>query len=176
MMTTDQALRNLFCQRAWYKDFGLKESTARVFKKRFFEGKLELETQMKILKTCGYKLVQEMQWDSIMNNAQIYKGLRGKIMDGAFWSYDASLIKEIPDDVLIEKVLVHLDIDDVQSLFKLYPKSKIQSVWRNRILSQEPMYHGLNRLYAFMLFEIKNPDRYIRDFKNKLYKSRLCKV
>ena len=41
--------------------------------------------------------------------------------------------------------------------------------------SQEPMYHGLNRLYAFMLFGLKNPDRYIRDYKNKLFKSRLCK-
>ncbi len=176
-MTTDEALRNLFSQRAWHKDSGLKESTARVFKKRFFEGKLELETQMKILKTCGFEVVQEMQWDAITNNDQIYRSLRRKLIkEGAFWSYDVGLIKKIPDDVLIEKVLIHLDIDDVLSLFKLYPKHKIQSVWKDRILSQEPMYHGLNRLYAFMLFDIKNPDRYIRDFKNKLYKSKLCKV
>lgn len=176
-MTTEQALRNLFSQRAWYKDFGLKESTSRVFKKRFFEGKLELETQMKILKTCGFEVVQEMQWGSAMNNVQIHRSLRRKLIkERAFWSYDEGLIKKIPEDVLIEKVLIHLDIDDVLSLFKLYPKRKIQSVWKDRILSQEPMYHGLNRLYAFMLFDIKNPDRYIRDFKNKLYKSRLCKV
>ncbi len=112
-----------------------------------------------------------------MNNDQIHKRLLGKLKKHhAFWSYDAAFIKEIPDDVLIEKVLIQLDIDDIQSLFKLFPKCKIQKVWKDKILSQEPMYHGLNRLYAFMLFDIKNPDRYIREFKNNIYKSRLCKV
>jgi len=176
-MTTEQALHKLFNQRAWYRDFGIKESTARGFKKRFLEGRLEHETQLKILKTCGFEVVQEMKWGNAMNNSQIHKKLLDKLIkDKAFWSYDQVLINKVPDEILIEKVLIHLDIEDIQNLFKLFPKSKIQNVWKERILSQEPMYHGLNRLYAFMLFDLKNPDRYIRDFKNNLYKSRLCKV
>jgi hypothetical protein len=62
IMTTEQALTTLFSERAWYKDFGIKESSARSYKKRFLEGRLELETQMKILKVCGFRLVQQMQW------------------------------------------------------------------------------------------------------------------
>jgi len=112
-----------------------------------------------------------------MNNDQLHKELIKKLhKEHAFWSYDNDHINEIPDDVLIEKVLLHLDIEDIKVLFKLYPKVKIQRVWKEKMLSQEPMYHGLNRLYSFLLFNIKNPDRYIREHKNKRYKSLICKV
>jgi hypothetical protein len=113
----------------------------------------------------------------IVNNEQLYKALIKKLhKEHAFWSYDKTTISHIPDDVLIEKVLLHLDIDDIKILFKLYPKIKIQRVWKDKMLSQEPMYHGLNRLYSFLLFNIKDPDRYIRDYKNKRYKSLICKA
>ena len=89
----------------------------------------------------------------------------------AFWSYDVSKINQVSDDVLIENVLLHLDIEEINLLFRLYPRSHIKRVWKEKMLSQEPMYHGLNRLYAFLYFDIKNPDRYIRDFRNKRYKT-----
>lgn len=112
-----------------------------------------------------------------MNNEQLHKDLIKRLhQEHVFWSYDKSTIKQISDNVLIEKVLLHLDIDDIKILFQLYPKIKIQRVWKDKILSQEPMYHGLNRLYSFLLFNIKHPDRYIREYKNKRYKSLLCKV
>jgi hypothetical protein len=91
--------------------------------------------------------------------------------DTAFWSYDKSSIDKIPDNEFIEKVLLHLDIEDVQSLFSLFPKKKIQKVWQEVVLSREPLYHNLNRLYAFLLFDIKHPDRYIRYYKKKHIKS-----
>ena len=176
-MTTEQALNNLFIQRAWWKDSGLNESSARSYKKRFLEGRLEIETQIKILNICGFRLVQQMQWEKDLNKAQLYKALINKLhQEHAFWSYDKSGIKQIADDVLIAKVLLHLDIDDIKILFKLYPKIKIQRVWKDTMLAQEPLYHGLNRLYSFLLFNIKHPDRYIRDYKNKRYKSVICKV
>jgi hypothetical protein len=62
-MNTQEALKLLFSQRAWHRGSGLNESSARVYKKRFFEGKLEHETQIKILTACGFKLIQEMQWE-----------------------------------------------------------------------------------------------------------------
>jgi hypothetical protein len=111
-----------------------------------------------------------------MNKDQLHNGLIKKLhKEQAFWSYDKSYIKLIPDNILIEKVLLHLDIDDIKILFKLYPKIKIQRVWKDKMLSQEPMYHGLNRLYSFLFFNIKHPDRYIREHKNKRYKSLICK-
>jgi hypothetical protein len=113
----------------------------------------------------------------VLNKEQRYKDLIKKLQqENAFWSYDKSGIKQISDDVLIEKVLLYLDIDEIKILFKLYPKTKIQRVWKDKILAQEPLYHGLNRLYSFLLFNIKHPDRYIRDYKNKRYKSVICKV
>ena len=111
-----------------------------------------------------------------MNNQQIHSDLINKLYkENVFWSYDNFDINQISDEAIISRVLLHLDIDDIILLFKLYPKKRIQQVWKNEMLSQEPMYHGLNRLYAFLFFDIKNPDRYIRDFKNKRYKSIQCK-
>lgn len=111
------------------------------------------------------------------NREQLNKALVSRLhQEHAFWPYDKSRINQISDDVLIAKVLLHLDIDDIKILFKLYPKKKIQSVWKDKMLAQEPLYHGLNRLYSFLLFNIKHPDRYIRDYKNKRYKSVICKV
>ena len=82
--------------------------------------------------------------------------LRGK---NAFWSYEKS--EGIDDDLLIEKVFLMLDIDDINILFQMFDKEFLRKVWENRILSQEPYYHGLNRLYAWFYFGISNPDDYI---------------
>jgi hypothetical protein len=168
MLTTEQSLRRLFSRRGWHKGSEINESTARVFKMRYLENKLELETQIKILKACGFKLKTEMKWEEEVNKEQLKKILTEKLKrENVFWSFDQSSLSEIPDDILIEKVLLHLDIDDIKLLFRLFPEKEIKSVWKESMLSQEPMYHQLNRLYAFLFFEIKNPDRYISDFKNK---------
>lgn len=107
-----------------------------------------------------------------MVNKQLRDRLEKKLIEeNSLWSYDKSGISNIPDDEFIEMVLLHLDIEDVQSLFSLFPRKKIQKVWQEVVLSQEPHYHNLNRLYAFLLFDIKNPDRYIRYYKNKHIKS-----
>ena len=112
-----------------------------------------------------------------MDNKQIHNLLVIKLQKyHVFWSYDNINIEQISDEVLIANVLLYLDIDDIINLFKLFPKRKIQQVWKEKMLSQEPMYHGLNRLFAFLFFDIKNPDRYIREFKNKRYKSLICKA
>ncbi len=107
-----------------------------------------------------------------MDNKLLRERLEKKLIEeNAFWSYDKSSIVIIPDDVFIEKVLLHLDIEDVQSLFSIFPKKKIQKVWQEVVLTNDPLYHNLNTLYAFLLFDIKHPDRYIRIYKNKHVKS-----
>jgi hypothetical protein len=62
-MTTQESLIRLFDKRKWHMNSGMNGSTARVYKMRFFDNKLEMETKMKILEACGYKIIQEMQWE-----------------------------------------------------------------------------------------------------------------
>jgi len=106
-----------------------------------------------------------------VNSKQIRKRLEKKLIVRSFWSYDKSSIVVIPDDVLIEKVLLHLDIEDVQALFYLFPKKEIKKVWQDVVLPRDPLYRNINKLYAFMFFNIEHPDRYIRYYKNKYIKS-----
>ena len=82
----------------------------------------------------------------------------------AFWSYDPTSVslQNMDDDMLIEKVMLHLDIDDINRLFILYPKARIKKVWRTRLCPLDPYYNALNRLYAYLYFDIRNPDRYIK--------------
>jgi len=107
-----------------------------------------------------------------VDNKLLREKLEKKLIEEkAFWSYDKSSIDKIPDNEFIEKVLLHLDIEDVQSLFLIFPKKEIKKVWQEIVLPREPLYHNLNRLYAFLFFNIENPDRYIRYYKNKHIKS-----
>ena len=176
MLTTDKSLERLFSRRAWYKDSGINGSTARVYKKRFIEQGLDMETRIKILEACGFKMVQEMKWEDDKKEEKIKDDLLKKLqVENALWSFNKSLFSQIPDDLLIEKVLIHLDIDSISSLLTLFPKKMIRNIWKVKMLSQEPMYHQLNRLYAFLYFDISNPDRYIRDSINKKYKSIQCR-
>jgi len=88
--------------------------------------------------------------------------LSKKLMDrNSFWSYNMLQTKEVPDDILIEKTLLYLDIDDINKLFTIYPYKKIKQVWRDRLVIQDDYYRRLNKLLAWMYFDIKNPDKYI---------------
>jgi len=78
----------------------------------------------------------------------------------SFWSF--KIPQEIPDDVLIEKTLIYLDLEDINKLFTLFSSKKIKQVWRSRVVTQGDYYHTLNKLLAWMYFDIKNPDQYIK--------------
>jgi hypothetical protein len=78
-----------------------------------------------------------------------------------FWSYSDVKASDIEDSILIEKVLIHLDLDDINSLFEIYSYKRIKEIWRKEILIQEPFFHSLNILLAFLYFKIKKPEKYI---------------
>jgi|SRR5659263_350024 len=80
----------------------------------------------------------------------------------AFWSHDLKPDAPIPDDLLIEKTLLYLDIDDINQLFSIYPYKKIKQIWRDRLVIQDDYYRNLNKLFAWMYFDIKNPEKYIK--------------
>ena len=76
-----------------------------------------------------------------------------KLLDqNAFWSYEEPTYDNISDEFLIEKVIVHLDIDDINMLFVIFPEEKIREVWHKKIKSQDPYYHGLNHLMSWLYF------------------------
>ncbi|MBR1800945.1 MAG: hypothetical protein IJ767_05545 [Bacteroidaceae bacterium] len=79
-----------------------------------------------------------------------------------FWSFKEASVQDIPDDVLIEKVLVYLDLPDIDKLFSLYSRRKIKQVWLNELVPQQDYYHSLNRFFAWWYFGIKKPDSYLK--------------
>lgn len=94
----------------------------------------------------------------------IRKNLIGQLInEHAFWSYNIRNPYEINDDVLIEKALIHLDIEYIINLCHLFPKKYLMKVWKEKLISNNETYYNLNRFYAFWLFDIKNPDRYLKN-------------
>ena len=89
------------------------------------------------------------------------------IMDRVFWSYADVKADVISDEILIEKVLIYLDIEDINSLFQIYPYKTIREIWIKEILIQDPFYHSLNLLLAFLYFHIKNPEKYIQKISHR---------
>ena len=71
-----------------------------------------------------------------------------------FWSYNENSIKDIPDDMLIEKTLLHLDLEEINQLFLIYPFKKIKQVW-------------LDYLVAWYYFKAKKPDAYIKSMATR---------
>jgi hypothetical protein len=90
-----------------------------------------------------------------------------------FWSYpgNAVTVDNIDDEMLIEKVLTYLDLEDINKLFTLYSGQKIRHVWKTRLCVQEPFYHGLNCMLGSLYFDVKNPARYLKKIRNQHVKS-----
>lgn len=82
---------------------------------------------------------------------------------GAFWSYNqVSARDSISDSQLIEAVLVKLDIEDIDLLFKVFSSRKIKNVWLKTMVVQGDYYYSLNRFYAWYYFHVRYPDRYLK--------------
>ena len=64
-----------------------------------------------------------------MSNDVIKQELLAKLkQEHCFWSYTEDSIQDISDDMLIEKTLLHLDLDEINQLFRIYPLKKIKRV------------------------------------------------
>ncbi|MDR0743679.1 MAG: hypothetical protein LBF05_04920 [Tannerella sp.] len=100
----------------------------------------------------------------------IKKILYRKLLDEhCFWSYDLTGVthEDIPDEIIIEKTLLHLDIYEITLLFKYYGHPFVKEVWRERLAVQGDCYRALNRFLALYCFKIKNPDRYLKAVETK---------
>ena len=103
-----------------------------------------------------------------MSNEVIKQELLAKLkQEHCFWSYNEDSIKDIPDDMLIEKTLLHLDLDDINRLFLIYPFKKIKQVWLDYLIPQEEYLYTLNRFFAWYYFKAKKPDAYIKSMATR---------
>ena len=94
--------------------------------------------------------------------------LCNKLIDRkGFWSFNMQPGMDIPEDILIEKSLIYLDIEDINRLFVLFPSKKIKTIWIERLVIQGEYYYKLNRLLAWLYFDIKDPDKYIKKIANQ---------
>jgi hypothetical protein len=96
--------------------------------------------QQKVIYTKAVSLDKRHKLIDALKNANV------------FWSYNTNNIEVIPDEILIEKVLIHLDLGEISMLFKLFPEKQIKQVWEKQILTQEPYYHNLNKFIAWFYF------------------------
>lgn len=83
------------------------------------------------------------------------------IAKNAFWSYKAQAMERIPDKVFIEKCLMTLDEEDIELLFELFPRKRIQRVWRERMAVQGDHMLEINTIIASKYFGIKEPKKYL---------------
>ena len=110
------------------------------------------------------------------NNENIKRVLFRRLKKAnVFWSYDPKSVTfaRMDDDFLIEKVLYHLDWEDILRLFEIYPQKQIKEVWKNKLCPLGDYFGRMNVLYASVLFDIKNPERYIKVQRKKFIKSKI---
>lgn len=93
------------------------------------------------------------------------------VIKRAFWSYKIPYPDLIPDEILIEKTLINLDIEDINKLFLIFPKRKIRKIWNEKIVINDAQFHSMNLLLALLYFKIKNPESYLESCLNKHYKA-----
>jgi len=89
--------------------------------------------------------------------------------ENAFWSYnpESVTLRNCGDEALIYNTLIHLDIEEINQLFSIYDKSKIQEVWEMELCIQGDFYRRLNKFLAYCYFNIDNPKKYIRKIERK---------
>ena len=87
----------------------------------------------------------------------------------AFWSFNAAKItvQNIPDEILIAKTLFHLDMEDINLLFRYYEVDFIKKAWREELAPQGDYMRNLNKFIAWYYFGIKNPNKYLKTIETK---------
>ena len=103
-----------------------------------------------------------------MNKAEVKRGLINRLKKAnAFWSYQADAIKDVPDDILVELVMLHLDLDDIDKLFDIYPYKFVKKAWSENVVAQGEMYYVLNKFFAWYYFKMKKPGAYVRSMATR---------
>jgi hypothetical protein len=92
----------------------------------------------------------------------------------AFWSYKQESIKDVPDDVLVELVMLHLDIDDIDKLFEIYSRQFVKKAWIQNVVPLGDRYYVLNKFFAWYYFRMKKPGAYVRSMETRILNKRMA--
>ncbi len=82
--------------------------------------------------------------------------------ENVFWSYQKPDYDSLSNEAIISNVILYLDSEEIDSLFKIFDIDIIKAIWIKDIISLD-RYYSLNRLIAFVYFGINNPDEYIEN-------------
>ena len=89
------------------------------------------------------------------------------------WSYNQDTINDIPDDILIELVMLFLDLNEIDMLFSIYPYKIIKQAWLHNCVSQGERYYNLNTFLAWYYFRAKRPQSYVKAMAARMLNKRL---
>ena len=92
----------------------------------------------------------------------------------AFWSYQVDAIKEVPDDILVELVMLHLDLDDIDKLFEIYSRQFVKNAWIQNVVPLGDRYYVLNKFIAWWYFSMKKPGQYVKSMETRQLNKRLA--
>lgn len=108
-----------------------------------------------------YQVAEEMKRQETEDMQSRKMDILAKIKAaGGLWSY-RGIPEHLDDDSVIEAALVHLDLEDVPMLFKVWSRSHIKRVWKQRLVSQGKRMNILNYILAVKIFGIRQPDNYL---------------
>lgn len=110
------------------------------------------------------ELLKKQTAENIRNYKQKIKNeLVKRLLEvNAFWSYAVASTEDIPDEELIEKVFIHLDMSDIARLFEVYQRNYIHKVWKEKMVIQGDYLFNLNVMIALYYFNIKKPEEYLK--------------
>ncbi len=71
-------------------------------------------------------------------------------------------------------MLIHLDLDEINLLFEIYPYKKIKKAWIENVVAQGERYFTLNKFLAWYYFKMKRPGAYVRSIETRVLNKRLA--
>ena len=89
------------------------------------------------------------------------------------WSYDNNSVHDMPDDMLIELVMLYLDIDEINMLFSIFSYKKMKRAWIENMVAQGERYYNLNYFFAWYYFHAKRPRSYVKSMATRQLNKRL---
>ena len=89
------------------------------------------------------------------------------------WSYESDSVQDIPDDMLVELVMLYLDIEEINLLFRLLPYKTVKRAWIESVVAQGERYYNLNYFFAWYYFHAKQPRSYVKAMATRQLNKRL---
>lgn len=89
------------------------------------------------------------------------------------WSYDSDSIHEMSDDMLIESVMLFLDIEEIDMLFRIFSYKKVKRAWIENVVAQGERYYNLNYFFAWYYFHAKCPRSYVKAMATRQLNKRI---